>query len=359
LGVSGSANITGALTVMSGANVSNGLNVISGNVGIGTVSPGSTLTVAGNANISSSAGSGGADVRVTTFSFPAVTGRGISIGLDGGNNAAISSIVDGSNSASMTLRSKNVGTVVDALFIDINGFVGISNTKPNVTFYVSGNANVSGRLSYGTLAANSPHFLETMGSPEPLCVKAAIGKYVGCMVDDNFEFKCSIDDRCNRKYLDARLSQEIDSLNKELKQEAIDESLVDKNTQAKNNQNPITGNVANELGLETNLSNILSNESEINETSKSAINSFDKDSVKKRIERLSKIKKEVKEKTRTVKEAINELKLEELKEVDINEIESEEDAQYTQLTKGKEKTSPTAQLDYMTKVNGSVIIRIG
>jgi len=90
-----------------------------------------------------------------------------------------------------------------------SGNVGIKNTQPNVTLYVSGDVNISGRLSYGTLSANSPHFLETAGSPEPLCIKSSIGKYVGCMVDEGFDFKCRIDNRCNRKYLDVMLEEDI------------------------------------------------------------------------------------------------------------------------------------------------------
>ena len=43
LGVSGRANITGYLEVGGGLNVSNGMNVISGNVGIGTTGPGTDI----------------------------------------------------------------------------------------------------------------------------------------------------------------------------------------------------------------------------------------------------------------------------------------------------------------------------
>ena len=65
------------------------------------------------------------------------------------------------------------------------------------------------------MAANSPHFLETAGLPEPLCIKSTMGKYVGSMVDGGFEFKCRIDDRCTRKFLDIKLAEEIEKLKAE------------------------------------------------------------------------------------------------------------------------------------------------
>ncbi len=90
----------------------------------------------------------------------------------------------------------------------------------------------------------------------------------------------------------------------------------------------------------------------------------DKQALKLKIERLSRIRQEIKESKITVKQAIEQLKAEELNQLDIDEIESEEDAQYAaQPSKSKEKSSEqpvlSAQLGYMTKVNGSVIIRLG
>jgi len=279
------------------------------------------------------------------------------------------------------------------------GNVGIGNTIPNVTLGVSGNVNVSGRLSYGTLAANSPHFLETAGQPEPLCVKAFNGKYVGCMVDDNFEFTCKIDDRCSRKYLDAKLAEEVEKLGKKA---AESKASVINNQNAAANQ--ITSNAVNEAGLETDLSSILepasnaassttaettseasiifennsnvqtsnasgdnADTSQINQTiqqqtEEQSGNEIEDDSIiNQKIGRLIRIRSDIKEKKVTVKQAIERLKAEKLKHIDLDEIEDEETAEAEYKAK-KSKEAPAAQTpqtDYMTKINGSVIIKLG
>ncbi len=168
------------------------------------------------------------------------------------------------------------------------------------------------------MAANSPHFLETMGAPEPFCIKSLTGRYVGCEIDENFEFTCRVDDRCNAKWMDIKLEEEIEQYNKETTLTASplqefpssSEPQIDLNSSntaqtteqtenqpqstpepqqntaptnatlsetshLTNQQNlspaasnasaesiaSITGNVVNELGLETDLTNILEPES--------------------------------------------------------------------------------------------------
>lgn len=85
--------------------------------------------------------------------------------------------------------------------------------------------------------------------------------------------------------------------------------------------------------------------------------------IKPKIEKLGRIRKEVKEKSITVKQAKEQLKYEKLEYVDVNEIESEEDAiSYSAQTKKAKQEAAVvqqAQLSYMSKVNGSVIIRLG
>ena len=90
---------------------------------------------------------------------------------------------------------------------------------------------------------------------------------------------------------------------------------------------------------------------------------------KQKIEKLSKIRKEVKEEKLSVKQAIEKLKYEKLKYVDLSEIEDEDEhiaasEQISAQTKKSKETpaqQPTQQTSspYITKVNGSVIIRIG
>ena len=345
-----------------------------GNVGIGTTGPLHKLHVVSDAV---RFGDGG------TFFLKALTGDTVSTGI----RFQIGS-----------------GAATDAMFIGGNGNVGIGNTIPNVTLSVSGNANVSGRLSYGTLAANSPHFLETAGQPEPLCIKSAIGKYVGCMVDENFEFNCKIDDKCNRKFLDSRLGEEIEKLSRETENNAQQASAPDivnisnaGNASNEASANLITGNVINELGLETDLSEILEDQPNLTADNATALNSSDPalpnidddqkpdnssntshaevgngqvqssanvdnasnqqisgDGKRLKIEKLSRIRKEIKEKAITVKEAMDELKAEELKYVDINEIQDEFDAAYS--AQKASKGSGQAQIstaDNLT-VSGSV-----
>jgi len=378
------------------------VNATSGNVGIGTANPNARLDI----QLPTSG-----DVRVKRPS---------------GTNAYRLSL--DSNQQAQFLMSNIAGTDVIQLATDTatsgdptyfnSGKVGIGNTKPNVTLDVSGNVNVSGRLSYGTLAANSPHFLETMGSPEPLCVKSSSGKYVGCMVDENFEFECRVDDRCNRKYLDSKLAEEVEKLSKEIDESQKEAKQVSANT-SQASSSLITGNAINEAGLETDLSNIL--EPEINaaistnttaettaeasivvennsnvqtfnasgdnaasaaepiadndekmtmtDTTYKYINqtgSADADKeINQKIERLSRIRSDIKEKKVTVKQAIERLKAEKLKHIDLDEIEDEEtaEAEYT-AKKAKEGQATTIiqqapQQDYMTKVNGSIILRLG
>ncbi len=93
---------------------------------------------------------------------------------------------------------------------------------------------------------------------------------------------------------------------------------------------------------------------------------IDNESSNKKIEKLSRIRHDIKSKAITVKEAISKLKLEELKEFDINEIESEEDAEYDPKPAGEKgfasqvtAAQQAPQLNYISKVNGSVIIRLG
>ena len=120
LGVSGSANITGALTVMSGANVSNGLNVISGNVGIGTTAPQNKLevigavTVAGTLNASS--------INTTGSAYFATNSGSVGVGLTNPNYLLqVASGTDG--------RSVNLSNV---LYVNgSSGRVGIGTTSPS------------------------------------------------------------------------------------------------------------------------------------------------------------------------------------------------------------------------------------
>src|SRR3989338_1172172 len=255
-----------------------------------------------------------------------------------------------------------------------------------------------------------------MGSTEPLCVKSSSGKYVVCMVDENFEFECRVDDRCNRKYLDSKLAEEVEKLSKgAAESKAIatnnENAAISQNTAA----NQITGNAINEAGLETDLSNILEPESNaaistnttaettaeasivvennsnvqtfnasgdnaasaaepiadndekmtMTDTTYKYINqtgSADADKeINQKIERLSRIRSDIKEKKVTVKQAIERLKAEKLKHIDLDEIEDEETAEAEYKAK-KSKEAPAAQTpqtDYMTKINGSVIIKLG
>jgi len=183
------------------------------------------------------------------------------------------------NSSTLNIFTSNTSRV----FVDALGKVGIGNTIPNVTLDISGSVNVSGRLSYGSLSANSPHFFETQGVPEPLCVKSSTGIYVGCIVDENFQFVCKVEEKCNRKYLEVKLNEEIDRLTKqdiELFNESLNSTFIVQTTNKKENKD-------------------------------------------KKLTRLSKIKKEVKAKEITVKQAINILKQEHLDYVDLSELVSE------------------------------------
>ena len=167
--------------------------------------------------------------------------------------------------------------------------------------------------------------------------------------------------------------------------------------------NSITGNIISDVNLETDLTNILEPESSTTTTSTSTSTATETSSpnaviannnsisenisnetitqinnassamkqkeeqdidaqksiIKAKIERLSKIRKEVKEKSITVKSAIEKLKLEDLKEIDIDEIESEEDAAYAAKPKEAPVTAQIAQLGYISKINGSIILRLG
>ncbi|MBI1936435.1 hypothetical protein HYS31_08460 [Candidatus Woesearchaeota archaeon] len=277
------------------------VNGSSGKVGIGTTSPTQKLEISGGSVLIPTGAKyliGGTTegIRGSVNSFVAIQ-----------TNAADRIVANYGGAIQFLDESANV-----LMQIQSTGKVGIGATSPNVTFHVSGAANVSGRLSYGTLAANSPHFFETIGKAEPLCIKSKIGKYVGCMIDENFEFVCRIDDRCSRKYLDASLSEEIEHLNRE---------------------------TPNNLVNENNLTNNAAPVRDSTDTSASAPNAEiaqinDNDYKKQKIERLSKLKSGIKEKEVTVKQAIVQLKLEQLGHVDIDAIESEEDAVgYTSKTK--------------------------
>ncbi len=465
-----------------------------GNVGIGTTAaPSARLVVMGNLSVNNTDGTSRLFVDTSTGNVGIGTAgpdARLDIQLPGSGDVRVKRLsgtnayrlATDSNQQAQFLISNIAGATVIQLASDSvtsgdytyfnSGNVGIGNTQPNVTLGVSGNLNVSGRISYGTLSANSPHFLETMGAPEPLCIKSAIGKYVGCMADENFEFECKIDDRCSRKFLDAKLSEEIEKLSKQIEQKEQksastqpaqqteqtasqtqttattsnqsistenslnqtqstqetlqnttqnSSSLVISGGQTTSNigeltqpnsaanatasaSNSITGNAINELGLETDLTSILepettasnattstttstttdtsspnaeidNNNNSTNETISNTTNNAtsatetqeeqdidaQKSIIKAKIERLSRIKKEVKEKSITVKSAIEKLKAEQLKDVDLSEIESEEDAAYKAIKKSKEApaAAQVAQLDYITKVNGSIILRLG
>jgi len=57
----------------------------------------------------------------------------------------------------------------------------------------------------------------------------------------NFEFNCKLDDRCNRKYLDSKLAEEIEHLNKETDQET-QQPITNNQLPTTNYQQPITNN---------------------------------------------------------------------------------------------------------------------
>lgn len=156
-----------------------------------------------------------------------------------------------------------------------------------------------------------------------MCLKNVKGIYTGCVIGENFEWKCQIDDRCSRKYLDAKLEEEINVL-------------------------------------------------------KDAENRINESNIKEKINRLSKIREDAKSKP--VKDTIEQLKLEELKHLDINEIEAEKipktesEETFSQNIAGNETTANALNANVIrtslltsregenltiSSATGSVIIRLG
>ena len=112
------------------------LTITGSNVGIGTVSPGYQLTVAGASNpagisIQSSSNNAGLDLTSTQ-----VGGREFIVGSAGGSSGIAPSSFFIYDSTASTSRM-----VINSL-----GNVGIGTTSPGVKLDVNGNVNISGNL---------------------------------------------------------------------------------------------------------------------------------------------------------------------------------------------------------------------
>lgn len=166
--------ISGAgVTVENGAlNVSNSLTVnastlfvdsANSRVGIGTTNPTARLSVQGGS--------------ITT------SGQ-LTVDDDASGDAQINWI----NTGMRIFRSGDVfqfdNTVTNKIFAFTGGNLGIGTISPTRTLFVSGNANITGNLAYGSLTQNSPNLIWTEKA-FVTCAKAIDGRWYVEYVDAN------------------------------------------------------------------------------------------------------------------------------------------------------------------------------
>lgn len=147
------------------------ISLLSGNVGIGTATPEELLHVNGIIKQNSGFGTNFKSIRDSTPTTSAQTLGFMTWGADDGDSDDLSAglwlLSDGawttsSHPSQLRLRTTASGStsISDRLTILSNGNVGIGTTSPTQTLHVTGNANVTGTLYYGSLQANSPHMFE-------------------------------------------------------------------------------------------------------------------------------------------------------------------------------------------------------
>jgi len=156
LGVSGDVNITGFLEVMRGVNISNGLNVLSGNVGFGTASPSPGI----NLHVFEASSGVTPDLDALIFLeassdaiFQLASGTNSQAGIYLGNSA------DGGASGRLIFdgNSNFLGLGFGAdnhLSIDSSGDVGIGTTTPAHKLHIIGNVNITGSFNATRIEAN-------------------------------------------------------------------------------------------------------------------------------------------------------------------------------------------------------------
>ena len=161
-----------------------------GNVGIGTTSPGSKLTVAGTFNASgSSTGPGlyvdsSGNVGIGTTSpaeLLSVNGGNFSVRASGiptalfkgtSNNVLVRIESTSGNNAELNIGDQSSTTIhLDAfgtVYFNPSGNIGIKHTAPTEALVVVGNANITGTLYKGTSAYTNPDIAEKIPSTQLL-----------------------------------------------------------------------------------------------------------------------------------------------------------------------------------------------
>jgi hypothetical protein len=138
---SGTARITTSLISLGNSNTVGNIYTTGGNVGVGTVSPGSSLHVAGSIPVSP-VGNGvhmGIDPSTyTAIQLNSTAGNYIDFGTSGGDYQ--SRIIAG-NTGNLSIQTNGVSN---------NGYVGINTASPSYTLDVTGTSRISSALTIGT-----------------------------------------------------------------------------------------------------------------------------------------------------------------------------------------------------------------
>ena len=126
----------------------------SGNVGIGTTSPGKSLHIKGS------------------------SGVGIRIEETGWQDWDLTATHGGSSARLDIARSSGATNIMSIVEASGGGNIGIGTTTPDQRLKVSGNANITGTVYYGALQANSPILEKTNNPFVARCTIADDGKLV-------------------------------------------------------------------------------------------------------------------------------------------------------------------------------------
>jgi hypothetical protein len=138
---SGTARITTSLISLGNSNTIGNIYTTGGNVGVGTVSPGSSLHVAGSIPVSPVGGGVHLGIDPSTYTaiqLNSTAGNYIDFGTSGGD---YQSRIFAGNTGNLSILTNGASN---------NGYIGINTISPSYTLDVTGTSRISSALTIGT-----------------------------------------------------------------------------------------------------------------------------------------------------------------------------------------------------------------